>query len=93
MNRRAEFSRKQAQRLFSLAEQCVDPQIRDQGECEREQYTKAGTMSSIGWDYDAFRPDIALAFCWIGLRAVCRKTQGRSVLRAGPNNSSRELVD
>jgi hypothetical protein len=30
MNRRAEFCRKQAQRLFSLAEQCVDPQIRDQ---------------------------------------------------------------
>jgi hypothetical protein len=30
MNRRAEFCRKHAQRLFSLAEQCVDPQIRDQ---------------------------------------------------------------
>jgi hypothetical protein len=42
MNRRAEFSRKQAQRLFSLAEQCVDPRIRDQVIALAREWEKLG---------------------------------------------------
>jgi hypothetical protein len=52
MNRRAEFCRKQAQRLFSLAEQCVDPQIRDQviaiaREWERQANAKEGNTHAV----------------------------------------------
>jgi hypothetical protein len=42
MNRRAEYCRKQAQRLFSLAEQCVDPQIRDQVVALAREWQKLG---------------------------------------------------
>jgi len=42
MNRRAEYCRKQAQRLFSLAEQCVDPQIRDQVVVLAREWQKLG---------------------------------------------------
>jgi hypothetical protein len=53
MNRRAEFCRKQAQRLFSLAEQCVDPQIRDQVSSiarEWEQQANAKEGNTLGKD-------------------------------------------
>jgi hypothetical protein len=52
MNRRAQFCRKQAQRLFSLAAQCIDPQIRDQviaiaREWEQQANTKEGNTLQL----------------------------------------------